>query len=156
MKTAAVILASILNVFVLGPAFAHGDHAAQHGGVVGRPDEEIVVEFVMEKETVSMYVHDQAGAPIQAKELTGTLTLIAPHRTQDVKLVVAGPHKLTAPGVAPVRGDRLRARIVFPNGEVFESVALFPGEIAGKPRFSFAPDTFVLPGPSSVTGELPR
>ena len=126
MKTLAVVVASVFNLLVFGNAYAHGDHPSEYGGVVGRGDDAIVVEFVMEKGTISVYVHDEDGKPLAAKNVTGTLTVIAPQRpAQEVKLVRAGDHKFTAPGLVPTPGDRLKARITLPSGEELESVALF-------------------------------
>jgi len=126
MKTLAVVVASVFNLLAFGSAHAHGDHESTHGGTVGRGDDEIVVEFVMEKGTLNVYVHDEAGKPLATKNVTGTLTLISPQRpAQEVKLVSAGPDKFAAPGVKPAQGDRMRARIKLPTGEELESVALF-------------------------------
>ena len=129
MKTLAVVVASVFNLLAFGNAYAHGDHPSEHGGVVGRGDDAIVVEFVMEKGTINVYVHDEAGKPLATKNVTGTLTVIAPQRpAQEVKLVRAGDDKFKAPGLVPAPGDRLRARITLPSGEELESVALFVGE----------------------------
>ena len=126
MKTLAVVIASVFNLLAFGNAYAHGDHPSEHGGVVGRGDDAIVVEFVMEKGTINLYVHDEAGAPLATKNVTGTLTLIAPQRVaQEVKLVRADDHKFTAPGIKPAPGDRLKARITLPSGEELQSVGLF-------------------------------
>lgn len=147
MKSRVAAIASVFFVFAPGLASAHGDHKPAHGGAVGRPDEEFVVEFVMEKGTVSLYLHDESGAPIPAKDLTGTLTLIPPqHVAQQVKLIFAGQHKLAAPGIKPVPGDRLRAHIRLSSGVEFEAVVLFSEANLEKPGLSFSADAFVLPG----------
>ena len=126
MKTLAVVVASVFNLLVFGNACAHGDHEPTHGGTVGVGNDEIVVEFVMEKGTIIVYVHDEAGKPLAAKNVTGTLTVIAPQRpAQEVKLVRAGDDKFTAPGLVPAPGDRLKARITLPSGEELQSVGLF-------------------------------
>ena len=126
MKTLAVVTASVFNLLAFGNAYAHGDHPSTHGGTVGRGNDEIVVEFVMEKGTLNLYVDDEAGEPLATKNITATLTLISPQRSaQEVKLVSAGPDKFAAPGVKPAQGDRMRARIKLPTGEELESVALF-------------------------------
>ena len=126
MKTLAVVTASVFNLLAFGNAYAHGDHPSTHGGTVGRGNDEILVEFVMEKGTLNLYVDAEAGEPLATKDLKGTLTLISPQRpAQEVTLVWAGEHKFTAPGIEPVPGDRLRARIALPSGEELESVALF-------------------------------
>ncbi len=126
MKTLVLVVASVFNLLAFGNAYAHGDHPSEHGGVVGRGDDAIVVEFVMEKGTINVYVHDEEGKPLATKNVTGTLTVIAPQRpAQEVKLVRAGDDKFTAPGLVPAPGDRLKARITLPSGEQLESVGLF-------------------------------
>lgn len=126
MRALTVVVASIFNLLAFGNAYAHGDHEATHGGTVGRGNDEIVVEFVMEKGTLNVYVQDEAGNPLATKNITGTLTVSSrQHPAQEVKLVPAGSDKFAAPGVKPVSGDRLRARIKLPSGEELESVALF-------------------------------
>ena len=126
MKTLAVVIASIFNLLAFGNAYAHGDHEPTHGGTVGVGNDEIVVEFVMENGTINVYVDDETGKPLSIKNLRGTLTLIAPQRpAQEVQLVAAGEHKFKAPGIVPVRGDRMVARITLPSGEETESAALF-------------------------------
>ena len=139
MKTLAVVIASVFNLLAFGNAYAHGDHEATHGGTVGVGNDEIVVEFVMEKGTISVYVHDEAGKPLATKDVTGTLTLISPQRpAQEVKLVCASYHKFTAPGIEPNQGDRLRARIRLSGGEEFESIALFSQLNRDKPGLPLA------------------
>jgi len=126
MKTLAVVVASVFSLLAFGNACAHGDHPSAHGGIMGRGDDAIVVEFVMENGTLNLYVHDEAGKALSIKNLRGTLTLIAPQRpAQEVKLVAAGDNKFKAPGIAPVRGDGMVARITLPSGEEMESAAFF-------------------------------
>jgi hypothetical protein len=125
VKTLAVVLVSAFTLLAFGSACAHGDHKPKHGGTVGRGDDEIVIEFVMEKDSMTLYVEDEDGKPIATKDVKGTLTLIAPQRSgQEVTLVSAGDNKFKATGLKPVPGDRLRARITLPSGEEFESVSL--------------------------------
>ena len=126
MKAPALILASIFGALALAAAYAHGDHKPEHGGTVGRGDDDIVIEFVMEKGVLTLYVEDDSGKPIVTKDVKGTLFLVAPQRpAQEATLVSAGDNKFTAAGIKPVPGDRLRARITLPTGEEFESVSLF-------------------------------
>ena len=153
LKSAAVMVASILSLVAYGTVCAHGDHEPEHGGTVGLGDDQIVVEFVMEKETLNLYVDDEAGEPLETEGLIGTLTLVGPHRQQEVRLVPAGPHKLAAPGVTPVTGDRLRARIQLRSGEVVQSVALFIEPTPGSPGPPSSADAVALPGSPSGTGK---
>ena len=58
--------------------------------------------------------------------MKGWLSLVARGRPgKEVRLVPAGANKLTAPGLKPVAGERLRARIILPNGDEVSSVFLF-------------------------------
>ena len=89
MKIAPAVIATVLQV-ALCNASAHGDHKPKHGGIMGRGDDEISVELVMEG-----------------------------------KLVPAGANRLTAKGLTPVPGDRLRARIILPTGDELSSIFSF-------------------------------
>ena len=154
MKTLAVVVAAVFSQFAFGNAYAHGDHKSTHGGDVGRGSEEIVVEFVMEKGTITLYVHDEAGEPLAIENVTGTLTVISPQRPErEVKLVRAGYHTFTAPGIEPVPGDRLRARLRLPGGEELESVALFSQVNHDKHGLSLSVGAFVLPGGPGAAGD---
>jgi hypothetical protein len=134
VNTLAILVASSgFGLFACGNASAHGDHKSTHGGDVGRGNDEIVIEFVMEKGTLNLYVDDEQGKPMDTDKVTGTLTLLSPQRpAQEVKLEQAGPHRLSAPGIKPAPGERMRAHIKFPGGEEFESVALFSDHKPGK------------------------
>jgi hypothetical protein len=113
-----------------------------------------VVEFVMEKGTIALYVHHEAGEPLATENVTGTLTVISPQRpAREVKLVSAGYHTLTAPGIEPVPGDRLWARLRLPSGEELESVALFSQVNRDKAGLSFSVGAFVLPGGPGAAGD---
>jgi hypothetical protein len=127
VKSSAASVVLIFGVLVFSTTVAHGDHKPKHGGSMGRGDnDDVIVEFVMNKGTITVYVEDEAGTPLATKGVDATLTLIAPQRAaQDVKLVPAGDGKFTATGLEPVRGDRLRARIVLPTGEALDSISLF-------------------------------
>jgi hypothetical protein len=105
---------------------------------------------------VNLYVHDESGEPLATEGVTGTLTVVGPHRQQEVKLVPAGPHKLAAPGVAPMPGERLRARIQLPSGETVESVALLSEPTAATPGLSSPTPAVTLPEPSSPIGATLR
>ena len=127
MKTHALAAVLLFHVFALGTAYAHGDHPASHGGVVGRGDDAMVAEFVMEKGTLAVYVQDEAGKPLPAKDVTASVILMPPQKpAQEVKLVRVSDVKFTAPELRPSPGDRVRARIKLPTGEQMESVALLP------------------------------
>jgi hypothetical protein len=121
----AVIVALLLAV--CDAAHAHGDDKPKRGGTMGRGDDSVSIELVMEQGVVALYVEEHANnVPIPSERMTGWLSLTARGRaTEEVGLVPAGGNKLTAPGLKPVAGERLRARIVLPNGDEVSSVFLF-------------------------------
>ena len=126
MKIALAVIATVLQTLALCNAYAHGDHKPKHGGIMGRGDDEISVELVMEKGTAILYVEDESGTPLPTEKLKGTLSLAAPGRpTQEGKLVPAGENKLAAKGLTPLPGDRLRARIILPNGDELSVIFSF-------------------------------
>jgi hypothetical protein len=120
------VIAAVLQVLSFCDAYAHGDHKPKHGGIMGRGDDEISVELVIEKGTAILYIEDESGTPVPTEKVKGTLSVVSPGRpAQEAKLVPAGDNKLTASGLTPVPGDRLRTRIVLPNGDEFSSIFSF-------------------------------
>ena len=104
-------------------AVAHGDVKAKHGGVMGRGDEAVSVELVADKDGLLLYVedHEDNNRPIPADKLKGWLSLAS----KEVKLAPAGANRMRAVGLAPKRGDRLRARLLLPNGDEAQAVFSF-------------------------------
>jgi hypothetical protein len=126
MKVALAVVATVFHVLAFCDAYAHGDHKPKHGGIMGRGDDEISVELVMEKGTAILYVEDESGTPLPTEKVKGTLSLAGPGRpAQEGKLVPAGDNKLAANGLTPLPGDRLRARIVLPNGDELSAIFSF-------------------------------
>jgi hypothetical protein len=125
MKALVLLVALLLQP---GFALAHGDDKPKHGGIMGRGDDTVTVEFVYEKGIVIVYVEDHDSAtPIPADNLKGAwLSVVGPGRPpQQAKLVPAGANKLTAEGLAPRVGDRLNARLILPNGMETLSIVTF-------------------------------
>ena len=126
MKIALVVIATVLQVASFCNAYAHGDHKPKHGGIMGRGDDEISVELVMDKGTVTLYMEDESGTPLPTEKMKGALSVAGPGRpAQEGKLIPAGDNKLTATGLKPLPGDRLRARIILPNGDELSSIFSF-------------------------------
>jgi len=120
------VVATILQVLSFCDAYAHSDHKPKHGGIMGRGDDEISVELVMEKGSVILYIEDESGTPVPTEKVKGTLSVVSPGRpTQEAKLIPVGDNKFSAKGLTPVPGDRLRARIILPGGEEFSSIFSF-------------------------------
>src|SRR6267378_54737 len=102
MKIAAAVFATLLQVLLPCNAWAHGDHKPKHGGIMGRGDEEISVELVMEKGTATLYLEDESGTPVPTERVKGTLSVAGPGRpAQEGKLIPAGDNKLSATGLKP-------------------------------------------------------
>jgi hypothetical protein len=126
MKIALAVIATVLQMLAFCNACAHGDHKPKHGGIMGRGDDEISVELVMDKGTVTLYMEDESGTPVPTEKVKGTLSVAGPGRpAQEGKLIPAGDNKLTATGLKPLPGDRLRARIILPNGDELSSIFSF-------------------------------
>lgn len=106
---------------------AHGDDKPRRGGIMGRGDDSVSIELVMENGMVTLYVEEHANhTPISSERMRGWLSLVARGRPAgDVRLVPAGANRLTAPGLKPVDGERLRARIILPNGDEVSFMFLF-------------------------------
>jgi len=126
MKIGLAVIATVLQVLAFCNAHAHGDHKPKHGGIMGRGDDEISVELVMEKGTAVLYIEDESGTPLPTEKVKGTLSVAGPGRpAQEEKLMPAGGNKLTAKGLTPLPGDRLRARIILPNGDELSAIFSF-------------------------------
>ena len=125
-----IFLAAMIAAFQLSTcisAHAHGDDKPKRGGTMGRGDDAVSIELVMEEGVVALYVEEHANhAPISSERMKGWLSLVARGGpSKEVILVPAGANKLTAPGLKPVAGERLRVRIILPNGDEVSSVFLF-------------------------------
>jgi hypothetical protein len=126
MKIALAVIAGVLQALSFCNAYAHGDHKPKHGGIMGRGEDEISVELVMEKGTATLYIEDESATPIPTEKVNGTLSVAGQGRPpQEAKLVPAGDNKLKASDLTPVPGDRLRARIILSGGEEFWPIFSF-------------------------------
>jgi hypothetical protein len=126
MKFALAVIATFFQVLAFCDAYAHGDHKPKHGGIMGRGDDEISVELVMEKGTATLYIEDESGTPVLTEKVKGALSVAGPGRpAQERTLIPAGDNKLTATGLKPLPGDRLRARIILPNGAELSAIFSF-------------------------------
>jgi hypothetical protein len=122
---AFILLGALLQCVV---AFAHGDDKPKHGGIMGRGDDSITVEFVFDKGAVSVYVEDHDSAtPIPAENLKSAwLNVLGPGQpAQEAKLTPAGANKLTAGGFSPRVGDRITAHFILPDGIETRSIATY-------------------------------
>jgi hypothetical protein len=124
----AAFFLSLVVALQTGEVLAHGDDKPKHGGIMGRGDDTVTVEFVFNDGVVAVYVEDHDSAtPIAAQNLGAAwLSVSGPGRpVQQVRLVPAGENRLTASGVSPRVGDRLSARLILPNGMETWSIVTF-------------------------------
>ena len=124
---AAFFLALVVALQV-GRVLAHGDDKPKHGGIMGRGDDTVTVEFVFKEGIVAVYVEDHDSAtPLLAQSLKGAwVSVYGPGRpAQQGQLVPTGENRLTASGLSPRVGDRLSARLILPNGMEIWSIVTF-------------------------------
>ena len=98
MKIALGVIATVLQVLSFCDAYAHGDHKPNHGGIMGRGDDEISVELVMDSGTVILFV-EQDDKPLPSEKVKGTLSVAGPERpAQEAKrrFTTADHEKATA------------------------------------------------------------
>ena len=75
MKFALAVIAAAFHVLAFCNAYAHGDHKPKHGGIMGRGDDGISIELVMEKGTATLYIEDERGTPVPGDRLTTRIIL---------------------------------------------------------------------------------
>lgn len=118
----------LLGLVPPAAAFGHGDDQPKHGGIMGRGDDTVTVEFVYDGGVMAVYVEDHdSGTPIPAEKLkAASLGLHGPGRLpQQASLVPAGANKLIAEGLSPRVGDRLSTLLVLPDGMATWSIVTF-------------------------------
>src|SRR5258705_4327719 len=124
----AAFFVALAAAFCTGNVVAHGDDKPKHGGIMGRGDDTVTVEFVFKEGIVAVYVEDHDSAmPIPAHDLKGAWVSVsgAGRPAQQAKLAPAGENRLTASGLSPRVGDRLSSRLIPPNGMETWSVVTF-------------------------------
>jgi hypothetical protein len=118
----------LLPFFQVGSAFAHGDDKPKHGGIMGRGDESVSVEFVFEKGIVTVYVedHETETAVAAEKVKDAWLGVTGSGRPgHEVKLVPGESNRLSAAGLTVRVGDRMTVRLRLPDGRETRSFVVF-------------------------------
>lgn len=109
-------------------ALGHGDDKPKHGGIMGRGDESVSVEFVVANGVVTLYVEDhEMDAPVAAEAVKDARLSVtgAGRAPQQVELKAAGGNRLSASGVDVRVGDRMRVGFVLPDGRESGSLVVF-------------------------------
>lgn len=92
-----------------GPAWAHGDEKARHGGLVQMAGE-TKFELVAKGDVAEVYLDDH-GETIPTAKLSGKLTVMSGSAKSEAKLEPAAGDKLVAKGVKLVKGDKVIALV---------------------------------------------
>ena len=92
-----------------GPAWAHGDEIARHGGIV-QMSGEVKFELVAKGDSAEVYLDDH-GQSIPTGKLSGKLTVMSGAAKSEAKLEPQGNDKLVAKGVKLVKGDKVIALV---------------------------------------------
>ena len=97
------------SIFGWETALAHGDAAAQYGGIVQMVDDQSF-ELVVRGDSAALYLGDH-GEKVPTANMTGKLTVLSGTNKSEAKLEPAGGHKLEAKGVKITKGDKVIALI---------------------------------------------
>lgn len=96
----------IAAALMAGPAWAHGDGVARHGGIVQMAGE-IKFELVAKADAAELYLDDH-GETVPTAKLSGKLSVLSGGNKSEAKLEPAGD-KLVAKGVKLQKGDKVIA-----------------------------------------------
>lgn len=107
------LIAALLGLAAFGfnAAWAHGDAAAKHGGVV-QASNDLAFELVGTPDGAVIYVEDH-GKPMAPAGMKGKLTVLNGAEKSEAELVVAGD-KLEAKGLKLNKGAKVVAALVTP------------------------------------------
>ena len=109
MKRFLMMMLMTVSIFGWGTALAHGDAAAQYGGIVQMVDDQSF-ELVVRGDSAALYLGDH-GEKVPTANMTGKLTVLSGTNKSEAKLEPAGGHKLEAKGVKITKGDKVIALI---------------------------------------------
>lgn len=108
MKRLLTVFAAAAALAV-GVAWAHGDEAPRHGGVV-QMSGEVKFELVAKGDGAEVYLDDH-GQTMPTTKLSGKLTVLSGSGKSEAKLEPAGNDKLVARGVKLQKGDKVIALV---------------------------------------------
>lgn len=108
MKRLLTVFAAAAALAV-GVAWAHGDEAPRHGGVV-QMSGEVKFELVAKGDGAEVYLDDH-GQTLPTTKLSGKLTVLSGSGKSEAKLEPAGNDKLVARGVKLQKGDKVIALV---------------------------------------------
>jgi hypothetical protein len=106
---------TIVAVFGVSLAWAHGDAVAKRGGILQVIDE-LDFELVVKADKIDLYTFDDEE-PVPSEQMSGTLTIMSDAGTSKAKLAAAGINRLRATDVTAESGSRVIAIVTMPNGK---------------------------------------
>ena len=110
-----LITVSLLAAVACGPAMAHGDAKAQHGGVAVVAND-LSFELTSESGGAAVYIVDH-GKPADASKMSGKLTVLNGTAKSEGALKPAGGNKLVATGMKLEKGAKAVALVQVAPGQ---------------------------------------
>lgn len=111
-----ILIASwMASAFIAGPALAHGEAKAQHGGVVAAAND-LSFELTNESGGAAVYIVDH-DKPADASKMGGKLTVLNGTAKSESALKPAGGNKLEATGVKLEKGAKAVAAVQTAPGQ---------------------------------------
>lgn len=108
LKKYAGIALLTLATLTAGPALAHSDAVARHGGIV-QTASDLSFELVAGPQDTLIYIEDH-GQPLAPTGMSGKLTILEGTRKTEAPLTVADD-KLVAEGVTLSKGSKVVANL---------------------------------------------
>ena len=109
-----VVLAVAAPMFGMGVAWAHGEPAARHGGILTLT-EQLAFELVVKVDRIDLYTYDD-DHPVSSERMSGMLTIVNDDGKLEAKLTAAGSNLLRAAKVSASSGSRVIAIVTMPDG----------------------------------------
>ena len=123
MKTLQALSHTLILALAAGAApmaYAHGDDAPKHGGVVAEV-KDVNYELVATADAVSLYIEDH-GKKVDTQGATAKLTLLTNGQKTEATLLPADDGKLQAKGSFSVKGGTKAIAVVTLAGKPPASV----------------------------------
>lgn len=115
MNTSLITTILVAAALSAGPALAHGEARAQHGGVAVVADD-LSFELAGESGGAAIYIVDH-GKPADTSKMGGKLTVLNGTAKSEAALKPAGGNKLVATGVKLEKGAKAVAAVQVAPGQ---------------------------------------
>lgn len=101
-----------LGLLLAGQAFAHGDLAPAHGGLI-QEGQAVTVELLVRPDMTMVYLSDHAS-PLEAQGASGELVLLSGGKKSVIPLAPAGGNALMGPGAQAAQGAKAVVKLQVP------------------------------------------